>query len=85
MLFVVAVDIVYAIAVCNCCLVCLCGGHAALLLVVSFHNRTETQTKAVLFFISFGILECSSTACRAFNYAVDLSTYVKLLARLLAC
>lgn len=43
-----------------------------------FIIEPKRQTKAVLFFISFGILECSTTACRAFNYAVDLGTYVEI-------
>lgn len=49
-----------------------------------FIIEPKRHTKAVLFFISFGILECSTTACRAFNYAVDLGTYVEI-ACLLTC
>lgn len=67
-----------------CCVACLplwrscCIAFGGFLFII----EPKRQTKAVLFFISFGILECSTTACRAFNYAVDLGTYVEI-ARLL--
>lgn len=74
---------------CRCCYCCMplfacislrCHGHAAWLFVVFLFSQIESATtintdESCLIFHLFGILECSSTACRAFNYAVVLSAH----------